>query len=74
MTHVLVVGAGIAGVPVAYVMKNRLGAQGGVTVVSDMPYFHFVPSNPSVAMGWRDRNEIAYPIGPCFDGRALTRS
>ncbi len=66
MTHVLVVGAGIAGVPAAYMMKNRLGAEDKVTVVSNKNYFHFVPSNPWVAMGWRDRSDIAFPIGPCL--------
>lgn len=71
MTHVLVVGAGIAGVPAAYMMKNRLSAQDRVTVVSDMSYFHFVPSNPWVAMGWRDRSEIAFPIGPCLAERGI---
>lgn len=64
MTHIVIAGAGIAGVPAAYAMKNRLGPQDKVTVVSNTDYFHFVPSNPWVAMGWRDRADIAFPIGP----------
>ncbi|MDE3021763.1 MAG: FAD-dependent oxidoreductase [Pseudomonadota bacterium] len=64
MTHVVIVGAGIAGVPAAYAMRNRLSPKDKVTVISDRDYFHFVPSNPWVAMGWRNRNDIAFPIGP----------
>lgn len=71
MTHVVIAGAGIAGVPAAYAMKNRLGAQDKVTVISNNDYFHFVPSNPWVAMGWRDRKDIAFPIGPCLADRGI---
>ena len=71
MTHVVIAGAGIAGVPAAYAMKNRLGPQDKVTVVSNRDYFHFVPSNPWVAMGWRDRKDIAFPIEPCLAERDI---
>lgn len=71
MTHVVVLGAGIAGVPAAYALKTRLGSQDRVTVVSDKDYFHFVPSNPWVAMGWRDRSNIAFPIEPYLNERGI---
>ena len=71
MTHVVIAGAGIAGVPAAYAMKNRLGPQDKVTVVSNKDYFHFVPSNPWIAMGWRERKDIAFPIGPCLADRGI---
>ncbi len=71
MTHVVILGAGIAGVTAAYALKAKLGPRDEVTVVSDKPYFHFVPSNPWVAMGWRERADIAFPIGPCLDARGI---
>ncbi|MHB1144581.1 MAG: NAD(P)/FAD-dependent oxidoreductase [Thiobacillus sp.] len=71
MTHVVILGAGIAGVSAAYALKARLGARDEVTVVSDKPYFHFVPSNPWVAMGWRERSDIAFPIGPYLESRGI---
>ena len=71
MTHVVIAGAGIAGVPAAYAIKNRLGPQDKVTVVSDKDYFHFVPSNPWVAMGWRDTKDISFPIGRCLADRGI---
>ncbi len=64
MTHVAILGAGIAGVPAAYALKSRLGPKDKITVISDKDYFHFVPSNPWVAMGWRNRSDIAFPIEP----------
>ncbi len=71
MTHVVILGAGIAGVTAAYALKSKLGPRDEVTVVSDKPYFHFVPSNPWVAMGWRERADIAFPIGPYLESRGI---
>ncbi len=71
MTHVVILGAGIAGVTAAYALKARLGLRDEVTVVSDKSYFHFVPSNPWVAMGWRERSDIAFPIEPYFSERGI---
>jgi len=71
MTHVVILGAGIAGVSAAYALKAKLGPNDEVTVVSDKPYFHFVPSNPWVAMGWRERSDIAFPIGPYLESRGI---
>ncbi|MBW8329350.1 MAG: FAD-dependent oxidoreductase [Thiobacillus sp.] len=71
MTHVVILGAGIAGVSAAYALKSKLGPRDEVTVVSDKPYFHFVPSNPWIAMGWRERADIAFPIGPYLESRGI---
>jgi len=56
-------GAGIGGMPAAYEMKeelNKLGKEHEVTVVSNVDYFHFVPSNPWVAVGWRTKEDISF--------------
>lgn len=71
MTHVVILGAGIAGVSAAYALKAQLGPHDEVTVVSDKPYFHFVPSNPWIAMGWRERADVAFPIGPYLESRGI---
>ncbi|MBT9613904.1 MAG: FAD-dependent oxidoreductase [Burkholderiales bacterium] len=71
MTHVVIAGAGIAGIPAAYALKNRLGPNDQVTVVSDRDYFNFVPSNPWIAMGWRNRSDIAFPIAPYLEARGI---
>lgn len=62
MAHIVILGAGTGGMPAAYEMKAALGKQHEVTVVNERDYFQFVPSNPWVAVGWRDRKDITIPI------------
>ena len=50
---VVVLGAGIGGTSAAYELREVLGDEAEITVVSDTPWFHFVPSNPWVAVNWR---------------------
>jgi len=62
MAHVVILGAGTGGMPCAYEMKAELGKKHEVTVINENEYFQFVPSNPWVAVGWRDRESITFPI------------
>lgn len=71
MRNIIVVGAGIAGVPAAYEIKRQLGSTARITVVSDRDYFHFVPSNPALAVGWRVESDIALPIRPHLEGHGI---
>ncbi|GAB6042639.1 FAD-dependent oxidoreductase [Endothiovibrio diazotrophicus] len=45
-------------------MKHALGRKHEVTVVHYTDIFQFVPSNPWVAVGWRTRKDITFPIAP----------
>ena len=67
MAHIVVLGAGLGGMPMAYEMKEQLRPGDRVTVVGNGPNFHFVPSNPWVAVNWRKRKRHRVP------GRALSR-
>ncbi len=58
MTKIVVLGAGIGGISAAYELRGRLDRRAEITVVSDSPFFHFVPSNPWVALKWRDPEDI----------------
>ena len=62
MAHIVVLGAGTGGMPAAYEMKAAVGKKHEVTVINEKEDFQFVPSNPWVAVGWRDRKEISIPI------------
>ncbi len=64
MAHIVIIGAGIGGLPAAYEMRAALGREHQITVVNATEYFQFVPSNPWVAVGWRERGDIAFAIGP----------
>lgn len=63
MAHILIMGAGIGGMPMAYEMRENARPEDRVTVISREPKFHFVPSNPWVAVNWRKREEIEIDIG-----------
>lgn len=62
MAHIVVLGAGTGGMPAAYEMKAAVGKKHEVTVVNEKEDFQFVPSNPWVAVGWRERKDISIPI------------
>jgi len=64
MAHIVVMGAGVGGLPAAYDIKALLGRGHEVTLINANPYFVFTPSNPWVAVGWRTRDQITMPLEP----------
>jgi sulfide:quinone oxidoreductase len=80
MAHVVILGAGLGGMPMAYEMREKLRKGDTLTVVGNGPNFHFVPSNPWVAVNWRKREDIEFPVlkylerkGIAFDSRGAKR-
>lgn len=64
MAKIIVLGAGTGGMPAAYEIKEMLGKEHQVTVVNEYPQFRFVPSNPWIAVGWREPEAITFDIEP----------
>ncbi|HPF77812.1 MAG TPA: FAD/NAD(P)-binding oxidoreductase [Alphaproteobacteria bacterium] len=66
MAHVVILGGGIGGVSMAYDMRAVCdhSEHHQITVISDNPNFHFVPSNPWVGVNWRKRQDIELPLEP----------
>jgi sulfide:quinone oxidoreductase len=58
MAEVVVLGAGLGGTIMAYELVPQLRREDKLTVIGQGPRYHFVPSNPWVAIGWRQRGEI----------------
>ena len=80
MAQIVIMGAGLGGMPAAYEMRAALGKEHKVTMVSALDYFQFVPSNPWVAVGWRKREDVILQLAPLlerkgigFIGKAVTR-
>jgi sulfide:quinone oxidoreductase len=71
MARIVVLGAGIGGMPAAYELRQTLDRSHAVTVVNENDFFQFVPSNPWVAVGWRDRAAITVPIGPSLSRHGI---
>ncbi len=64
MAHIVILGAGTGGMPAAYELRQKLDSSHRITVVNAVDYFQFVPSNPWLAVGWRTREAITFPIRP----------
>ena len=71
MSRIVILGAGLGGVIMAYEMKEKLGPDDTLTVVNLGTVYSFVPSNPWVAVGWRDRADISVELTSTFDKRGI---
>ncbi|BAN69701.1 sulfide-quinone reductase [endosymbiont of unidentified scaly snail isolate Monju] len=57
--------------PAAYELRDALGREHQITVVNEREYFQFVPSNPWIAVGWRDRSDITFDIKPRLERKGI---
>jgi len=71
MSHVVVLGAGLGGTIMAYELREALGEAHSVSVVNKGREYSFVPSNPWVAVGWRDREAVTVDLEPVFKKRGI---
>ncbi len=71
MAHIVILGAGVGGLPMAYEMRELARTGDQVTVVSNSPSFHFVPSNPWVAVDWRKRKNIELELEPVLKRKRI---
>ncbi|MBU2571983.1 MAG: NAD(P)/FAD-dependent oxidoreductase [Gammaproteobacteria bacterium] len=71
MARIVILGAGIGGVPMAYEMKELVKNNHTVTVISDSPTFHFVPSNPWVPPKWRKPEDLKIELAPIMQKKGI---
>lgn len=64
MGQVIVVGAGYAGLSAALELRRRLPAEEDVIVISAEEQFYFLASLIWVVQGWREIEDISFPIRP----------
>ena len=64
MARIVVLGAGIGGMSVAYELRALLGRNHEIVVIGDGRQFSFTPSNPWVAVGWRKPDDILVDVAP----------
>lgn len=62
MSHIIIIGAGIGGIPCAYDLRKRLPAEHRVTLIGSSERFEFTPSNPWIAVGWRKTAQVAVEL------------
>ena len=71
MAHIVVLGAGLGGTIMAYEMKEKLRPEDTITVITKEPKYHFVPSNPWVAVNWRKREDVEVDLAPVFEKKGI---
>lgn len=71
MARIVVLGAGIGGVPMAFELKEVVKNKHQVTVISDSPTFHFVPSNPWIPPKWRKPEDIKIELAPVLNKKGI---
>jgi sulfide:quinone oxidoreductase len=71
MAHIVILGAGTGGMPAAYELRAKLDRSHRITVINAVDYFQFVPSNPWLAVGWRERGAITFPIRPHLEKKGI---
>lgn len=62
MADIVIIGAGVGGMPMAFEMKELARREDKVIMINEYDYFQFTPSNPWLAVDWRKREEIVVPI------------
>ena len=71
MAEIVIMGAGLGGAIMAYEMKDQMRPEDKLTVVTRDPIYHFVPSNPWVAVGWRSKEDVEIDLAPVMAKRDI---
>lgn len=72
MARVVVLGAGIGGLPTAYELRQRLGDRHQVVLVSDVERFTFIPGLVAVALGHSPLERLQVPLETVSRRHGLT--
>ena len=64
MAEIVVLGAGLGGTLMAFELLPHVRKEDRITVIGQGRNYHFVPSNPWVAVGWRGRKDIEIDLAP----------
>lgn len=70
MATIIVIGAGLGGMSAAYELKAEL-KQHDIILINNKPDFEFTPSNPWIAVEWRQRQQVSLPIEPYVSKKSI---
>ncbi|NOW45250.1 sulfide:quinone oxidoreductase [Novosphingobium sp. SG751A] len=71
LPRIVVLGAGLGGTVAAYEIRDATRGRAEVTVISDSDDYWFVPSNPWVAVRWREPDAIRVPLAPVMKKKGI---
>ena len=68
---IVILGAGLGGTIASYEIKAAVKDQADVMTVSDTDTYSFIPSNPWVAVRWREPEAIQVHLPPVFEKKNI---
>ncbi len=71
LPKVIILGAGLGGTIAAYEIQDAVKGKAEVTVVNDQDDYWFVPSNPWVAVRWREPDAIKVHLPPIMEKKGI---
>lgn len=67
MKRTIVIGAGLGGMSIVYELRQKLPKDHEVMIINEGKEFHFIPSNPWVALGERTKDQVVLDLTPYVD-------
>ncbi len=71
LPQIIILGAGLGGTIAAYEIRDAVKGRAEVTVVNDQDDYWFVPSNPWVAVRWREAEAIRVHLPPIMKRKGI---
>ena len=62
MAHIVIIGAGVAGVSVAQDLRATGGEEHAITLINESDCFYYSPSLNWFSVGWRDEEDICFSL------------
>ncbi|MCM1982445.1 NAD(P)/FAD-dependent oxidoreductase [Lyngbya confervoides] len=71
MANIVVIGAGLAGMPAVYELRHALPSRHSVTLICDQPKFTFIPGLIQVALGLKPLDQLQEDLAPLAQRQKL---
>ena len=71
LPQIIILGAGLGGTIAAYEIRDAVKGKAEVTVINDQDDYWFVPSNPWVAVRWREPDAIRVNLPPIMAKKGI---
>ena len=71
LPQIIILGAGLGGTIAAYEIRDAAKGKAEVTVINDQEDYWFVPSNPWVAVRWREPDAIKVHLPPIMKKKGI---
>jgi len=72
MAHIVIIGAGVTGVPMAHEVNEYVRPGDRITLVSEASNVRFLPSNPWGAVDHGEQGDVDFPIGPGLEQAGIS--